>query len=401
MKRVFLIVLDSVGAGALPDAGLFGDEGANTLRSCYNTGRLNIPHMLKMGIGNIDGLSFIGMEPSQNAACAKLAEKSMGKDTTTGHWEIAGLISKSPFPTYPNGFPDELIDEFTSRTGRGVLCNKPYSGTEVIKDYGVEHIKTGKLIVYTSADSVFQIAAHTDVVPLSELYDCCMTARRILTGKNAVGRVIARPFTGKPGKFVRTADRRDFSLEPTKETMLDAIKSAGLDVIAVGKISDIFAGRGITKVVTAHGNPECMAATDRLADDDFNGLAFINLVDYDMVYGHRNNAVGYAQALNEFDRWLGGFVPKMRDEDLLIITADHGCDPGDVSTDHTREYVPMLVYGSAVDPVNLGVRQSFSDIAASVCEYLGVSYTTEGISFLKEIISRENSLYKQNEENHE
>ncbi len=382
MKRVFLIVLDSVGAGALPDADKFGDKGANTLRSCFKTGILNIPNMLKMGLGNIDGLEFLGSTDSQTALCCKLAERSIGKDTTIGHWEIAGIISETPLPTYPNGFPKDIIDAFSAATGRGVLCNKPYSGTEVIKDYGDEHIKTGKLIVYTSADSVFQVAAHEDVVPVEELYDYCRAARAILKGDNAVGRVIARPFVGSSGNYTRTSNRKDFSLEPRGLTMLDAISSQGMDVIAVGKITDIFAGRGITQSLPAHGNEEAMSRTDELVKKDFEGLAFINLVDYDMLYGHRNNAAGYAQALNAFDMWLSGFIPQLRKEDILIITADHGCDPGDVSTDHTREYIPLLAYCDSIIPQNLGIRSSFTDIAASVCKYLGVSFVCEGKSFL-------------------
>lgn len=386
MKRVFLIVLDSVGAGELPDAALFNDTGSNTLKSCYNTGHLVIPNMLDMGIGNIDGLSFLGSRSSQTAACCKLAEKSMGKDTTIGHWEIAGLVSEKPFPTYPNGFPDDVIDEFSRQTGRGVLCNKPYSGTVVINDYGDEHVKTGKLIVYTSADSVFQIAAHEDVVSVETLYEYCRTARKILTGKNAVGRVIARPFVGTSGAYVRTENRKDFSLEPTGRTMLDAISADNKDVVSVGKIADIFAQRGITKAIPAHGNAEAMDGTYELAKTDFEGLAFINLVDFDMLYGHRNNAVGYADALSEFDRWLGKFKELLRPDDILMITADHGCDPATKSTDHSREYIPFLAYGEHVKPVNLGIRSTFSDIAATVCEYLETDFDCPGTSFLQSVI---------------
>ncbi len=386
MKRVFLIVLDSVGCGALPDANLFGDEGTNTLRSCYNTGVLNIPNLQKMGIGNIEGLSFLGETDKPTASVARLREMSMGKDTTTGHWEMAGIISRKPMPTYPEGFSEEILNEFSEKTGRGVLCNLPYSGTDVIRDYGDEHIRTGKLIVYTSADSVFQIAAHTDVVPLEELYRDCRIAREILQGDNAVGRVIARPFTGESGSFTRTADRKDFSLEPTSETMLDALKNAGKDVIAIGKITDIFAACGITKSLLSHGNPECMAATIEAQNMDFEGLAFTNLVDFDMVYGHRNNAVGYATALNEFDSWLGGFINDMKPNDILMITADHGCDPGDVSTDHSREYVPLIVYGENVKPVNMGTLQSFTGIASTVCDYFDVESHFFAESFLNEVL---------------
>ena len=293
---------------------------------------------------------------------------------------------KSPFPTYPNGFPDDVIDEFSRQTGRGVLCNKPYSGTVVINDYGDEHVKTGKLIVYTSADSVFQIAAHEDVVPVETLYEYCRTARKILTGKNAVGRVIARPFVGTSGAYVRTANRKDFSLEPTGRTMLDAISADNKDVVSVGKIADIFAQRGITKAIPAHGNAEAMDATYELAKTDFEGLAFINLVDFDMLYGHRNNAVGYADALSEFDRWLGKFKELLRPDDILMITADHGCDPATKSTDHSREYIPFLAYGEHVKPVNLGIRSTFSDIAATVCEYLETDFDCPGTSFLQSVI---------------
>ncbi|MCD8006306.1 MAG: phosphopentomutase [Oscillospiraceae bacterium] len=386
MKRVFLIVLDSVGCGALPDANLFGDEGTNTLRSCYNTGILNIPNLQKMGIGNIEGLSFLGETGKPTAAVARLREMSMGKDTTTGHWEMAGIISKKPMPTFPNGFSEEILNEFSEKTGRGVLCNLPYSGTDVIRDYGEEHMKTGKLIVYTSADSVFQIAAHTDIVPLEELYEDCRIAREILTGDNAVGRVIARPFTGEPGNFTRTADRKDFSLEPTSVTMLDALKSAGKDVIAIGKITDIFAAKGITKSLLSHGNPDCMRDTIVAQNMDYEGLAFTNLVDFDMVYGHRNNAIGYATALNEFDSWLGGFIKDMKPDDILMITADHGCDPGDVSTDHSREYVPLIVYGEKVEPVNMGTLQSFTGIASTVCDYFDVKSDFYAESFLGDIL---------------
>ncbi|MCD7822863.1 MAG: phosphopentomutase [Oscillospiraceae bacterium] len=386
MKRVFLIVLDSVGCGALPDAALFGDEGTNTLRSCYNTGILNIPNLKKMGIGNIEGLSFLGETDKPTAAVARLREKSMGKDTTTGHWEMAGIVSNKPMPTFPNGFSEEILNEFSEKTGRGVLCNLPYSGTDVIRDYGDEHIKTGKLIVYTSADSVFQIAAHTDVVPLEELYEDCRIAREILTGDNAVGRVIARPFTGESGNFTRTADRKDFSLEPTSETMLDILKASGKDVIAIGKITDIFAAKGITKSLLSHGNPDCMRDTIVAQNMDFDGLAFTNLVDFDMVYGHRNNAIGYATALNEFDSWLGGFIGDMKPDDILMITADHGCDPGDISTDHSREYVPLVVYGEKVNPVNMGTLQSFTGIASTVCDYFNLESSFYAGSFLDEIL---------------
>ena len=371
MKRVFLIVLDSLGAGAAHDAASFGDEGANTLKSIYNTGKLDIPNLKKMGIGNIKGLSFLGKSEDPVASFARLSELSNGKDTTTGHWEIAGLVSKKPFPTYPNGFPDSVIEEFSEKCGRGVLCNKPYSGTEVIKDYGENHVRTGDLIVYTSADSVFQIAAHEDVVPLSELYDACRKAREILSGEHAVARVIARPFKGERGAYYRTPYRHDFSLTPPKATMLDAI-SRKKDVIAVGKINDIFAAQGITRAIETHGNDEGMDKTISLLDEDFNGLVFTNLVDFDTLYGHRNNAEGYAAALNEFDKRLGEFITKMSNDDVLLITADHGCDPGDISTDHTREDVPLLIYSPHLPSVDLGEKRGFTHIAKTVCDMLGI-----------------------------
>ena len=382
MKRVFLIVLDSCGVGALPDASTFGDEGTHTLKSCYDTGKLRVPHLQKLGLGNVQGLEFIGGESSPIAAYGRMAERSNGKDTTTGHWELAGLVSGKPMPTYPNGFPAEILDKFKELTGRGVLCNKPYSGTEVIRDYGDEHVKTGDLIVYTSADSVFQIAAHEEIVPVETLYEYCRIARAILCGEHAVGRVIARPFVGGSGEYTRTANRHDFSLQPPEATMLDALKAADKVVAAVGKITDIFAGRGITHTILTHSNDEGMQATLTVAQRTFEGLCFTNLVDFDMVYGHRNNAIGYTEALNEFDRWLGEFLSQLRNEDLLIITADHGCDPGDVSTDHTREYVPLLVYGGGVEPRDLGTRTTFADVAATVCEYLDVNYKTVGASIL-------------------
>ncbi len=373
VKRVFLIVLDSCGAGALPDAAAFGDEGAHTLKSCYATGKLVVPHLKQLGLGNIEGLSFLGKVSCPLGAYGRMAECSAGKDTTTGHWELAGLPLAHPFPTYPQGFPAEVLGEFSHRIGRDVLCNKPYSGTEVIRDYGDEHVRTGKPIVYTSADSVFQIAAHEAVISVEELYEYCRVARDILCGKHAVGRVIARPFVGEHGQYTRTANRRDFSVEPTGKTMLDALKDAGKDVIAVGKIFDIFAGVGITHKYFTHSNEEGMQKTAQLAEENFEGLCFVNLVDFDMVYGHRNNAAGYAEALSAFDVWLGTFLPKLSEQDVLIITADHGCDPGDISTDHTREYVPVLLVGNAVQPRHIGTRQTFADVAATVCDLLGVT----------------------------
>lgn len=382
MKRVFLIVLDSVGIGQMPDAEKFGDYNCNTLKRISQSNKFNIPNLIKMGIGNVDGVDFLPTVDNPTAAFGRMAEKSAGKDTTTGHWEIAGLVSNSPMPTYPNGFPKEILDEFSRKTGRGILCNKTYSGTEVIADYGQEHLKTGDLIVYTSADSVFQIAAHESVVPVETLYEYCKIAREILVGDHAVGRVIARPFEGEYPNFKRTANRHDFSLKPPTVTMLDAIKNSGKTVFAIGKIHDIFAGVGITEKVFTHSNREGMSETLKAAETDFEGICFVNLVDFDMLYGHRQDIDGYANALSEFDAWLPKFIDKMKHQDILIITADHGCDPGDKSTDHTREYVPLLVYGKGVDPCNLGTRETFADISASVTDYLGVDFKNEGKTFL-------------------
>ena len=387
MRRVFLFVLDSCGAGELPDAAKFGDYNVNTLRSCAGSKLLHIPNMLAAGLGNIDGLDFLGPVKKPGGTYGKLAEASMGKDTTIGHWEIAGVISPDPLPTYPNGFPEEVLQPFREATGRGVLANAPWSGTAVINEYGDEHVKTGDLIVYTSADSVFQIAAHEDVVPVEQLYEYCRIARRILRGKHGVGRVIARPFIGSSGNYTRTANRHDFSLEPPKKTMLDAFRDGGLDSIAVGKIYDIFAGQGTTEHIYTKGNTDGMAKTMAYADKDFHGLCFINLVDFDMLYGHRRNIDGYAAALTEFDGWLAEFMQKMGPEDLVMITADHGCDPAYLATtDHTREYIPLLILGAGVKPVNLGVRPRFADIAATICDIFGLPLDTEGESFKREIL---------------
>lgn len=387
MKRIFLIILDSCGAGAMPDAAEFGDAGCHTLGSIYRDPHFEAVNLKKLGLGNIDGLSFLGTEPEPSGAVARMAEASMGKDTTIGHWEIAGVVSPEPLPTYPQGFPMEILTAFEKATGRGVLCNKPYSGTDVIRDYGPEQLKTGKWIVYTSADSVFQIAAHEDLIPLEELYEACRKARAILTGKHGVGRVIARPYVGSSETgFTRTANRHDFSLTPPAKTLLDAVQAAGLDSIAVGKISDIFAGRGVTEKILTQGNTDGLAKTLTLADRAFHGLCFVNLVDFDMLYGHRNNVPGYAAAVAEFDRWLPQFLEKLQAGDLTMITADHGCDPGDVSTDHTREYTPLIMAGPGVKPVNLGTRESFADIAATIAELLGVDLKTPGQSFAGAIL---------------
>ncbi len=382
MKRVFLIVLDSVGAGAAPDAASFGDEGAHTLRSVARSKCFSVPNLCRMGLGRVEGLEFLGACEQPTAAFGRMRERSMGKDTTIGHWEIAGAISEHPLPTYPNGFPQSLIDEFSRLCGRGVLCNRPYSGTDVIRDYGEEHVKTGKLIVYTSADSVFQIAAHEDVIPPEELYEICRTARRLLRGEHGVGRVIARPFVGdaKQG-FTRTANRKDFSLEPPENLLPDVLLASGLEVISVGKIIDIFAGRGFSEAIRTHSNAEGMQITLELARRDFEGLCFVNLVDFDMLYGHRNDVDGYAAALSAFDAWLPEFLPLLGEDDVLIVTADHGCDPSDASTDHTREYVPLLVYGKRIRPVSLGTRDSFADVAATVACWLNVTAALEGNDF--------------------
>lgn len=388
MKRVFLIVLDSVGIGEMPDAADFGDEDSNTLAAAATSQYFSMPNMKKLGLFNIDGVTCGEKEAEPDGAAARMTEVSKGKDTTIGHWEIAGVVSPEPLPTFPNGFPRELLDTFEKETGRKVICNQPYSGTEVIKDYGREHVETGSLIVYTSADSVFQIAAHEDVVPIEQLYEYCEIARRLCTGKYGVGRVIARPFEGE-WPYKRTSRRHDYSLVPPKATMLDAIKEAGQKVLAVGKINDIFAGQGISEMVRTAGNAEGIDRTIEYLDRDFEGLCFINLVDYDMLYGHRNDVDGYAKALTYFDERLPEILGAMKEEDILMITADHGCDPITPSTDHSREYTPLVMAGARVKAgANLGTRASFADIAATILEYLGVQGEIAGESFLKEIYSK-------------
>ena len=383
MKRVFLIVLDSVGIGAMEDAAEFGDEGTNTLRSAAKSSCFHMPNMEQLGLFNIDGVVWKEGTASPEAAYGRMKEASKGKDTTIGHWEIAGVISKEPLPVYPDGFPEEILDPFIQMTGRGILCNRPYSGTEVIKAFGDEHVRTGKLIVYTSADSVFQIAAHEDVVPVETLYEYCRMARELLRGRHGVGRVIARPFAGESGNYQRTSGRHDYSLEPPAQTMLDVIKNAGLEVIGVGKIRDIFAGQGITSYVYTNGNTDGIAKTIGYLEQDFEGLCFVNLVDYDMLYGHRNDIEGYARALAEFDAALPQIMGKLREEDVLMITADHGCDPGYVvSTDHSREHTPLLIYGKNIKPVNLGTRDTFADIGATVLKLLGIEGNISGQSVL-------------------
>ncbi len=378
-KRVILIVMDSFGCGEAPDAADFNDKGADTLRSCYMNRYFRADNLKKLGLFNIDGIDYAEAEKEPVGAFARLTEASRGKDTIIGHWEIAGIISEKPLPVYPEGFPEDVIREFERQTGRGTLCNKPYSGTVVINEYGDEHMRTGKLIVYTSADSVFQIAAHEELVPLEELYEDCRIARRLLTGEHGVGRVIARPFTGTSGNYKRTSNRHDYSLMPPKTTMLDIIKASGMDSIGVGKIHDIFAGRGLTEYVFSTGNEDGINKTLEYMKKDFNGLLFVNLVDYDMLYGHRRDADGYAKAVAAFDDRLPELYGLMREDDILMITADHGCDPCfTLSTDHTREYVPLLMYGRSITPFNYGTRSSFADIAATILDYLGLKGETAG-----------------------
>ena len=387
MKRVFLMVLDSFGIGQLPDSAAFGDVNVNTLASCAGSPDLKIPNLLAAGLGNIDGVTAVAAAAQPTGAYGRLTERSMGKDTTIGHWELAGQISPDPLPTYPDGFPEEILKPFREQTGRGVLANAPWSGTAVLDAYGQEHMKTGDLIVYTSADSVFQIAAHEEIVPPEQLYEYCRIARKLLQGKHGVGRVIARPFVGQPGSFKRTANRHDFSLEPATVLLPEAVKNAGLASIGVGKINDIFAGVGMTEYVYNQSNLNGLEHTSHYAAKDFTGLCFVNLVDFDAQFGHRRDIDGYARALSEFDAWLPGFLGQLGQEDLLIITADHGCDPGyAATTDHTREYVPVLVLGKQVKPVNLGTRSSFADVAATVAELLGVKLETPGKSFASLIL---------------
>ena len=384
-KRAFLIVLDSVGIGAMPDAYKWGDEGSNTLGVISSHPAFDCPNLTNLGLFAIDG---VGQKtPSTRTCYAKMTEASQGKDTTIGHWEIAGVYSEKPFPTYPDGFPSEVISAFEKATGRGTLCNRTYSGTEVIKDFGEEHIKTGKLIVYTSADSVFQVAAHEDIVPVETLYEYCKKAREILQGEHAVGRVIARPFNGEY-PFKRTPRRHDYSLLPPENTLPNLMKKSGFEVISVGKIYDIFAGVGFTESQPTVSNGDGMDKTVAIAKRGFEGLCFVNLVDFDMTFGHRNDIEGYARAMTEFDKRLGELLPLMQEDDLLIITADHGCDPATPSTDHSREYTPMLAYGKKLKTaVNLGTRDSFADIGATVLEWFGLpTDKVQGKSFLKEIL---------------
>jgi phosphopentomutase len=387
--RVILIVLDSVGVGALDDANLYGDEGSNTLsNTSYAVGGIELKNLYKLGIGNITSIKGTPSNPNPIGVFGKSKEMSKGKDTITGHWEIAGIVLEEPFKTFPNGFPEDLIQEFEKRIGRKVLGNKVASGTEIIKELGEEHIKTGYPIVYTSADSVFQIAAHEEVIPLDELYRICQIARQLLVGKYLVARVIARPFVGKDrNSFVRTYNRKDFAVEPPYNTLLDNIKEAGFECVGIGKIEDIFAKRGLTKSIHTEGNMDGVDKTLKAMDEVDRGLIFTNLVDYDMLYGHRNDPHGYAKALIDFDTRLPEIMEKLKKDDILIITADHGCDPTTPSTDHSREHVPILVYGDNIKKgYDLGTRKSFSDIGQTIAEYLNVKPLRFGESFLKEIV---------------
>lgn len=391
MKRVFLIVLDSVGIGEMPDAVEYGDAGSNTLRAAASSSYYSMPNMERLGLYHIDGLTDLSDKRlTPQAAYARMAEASKGKDTTIGHWEIAGIISEKPLPTFPNGFPQELVEKYEKLTGRKVICNLPYSGTEVLKDYGKEHVETGALIVYTSADSVFQVAAHEDVVPVEELYRYCEIARELLQGEDyGVGRVIARPFTGTYPEYQRTSNRHDYSLVPPKTTMLNQLKDHGFDVIAVGKINDIYAGSGVTSMVRTKDNAAGIEEIIKYTKTEFEGLCFINLVDFDMMYGHRNNVDGYAQALSYFDEHLPRIMDGLQEEDLLMITADHGCDPSTPSTDHSREYTPLIVYGKSIKPnTNLHTKPSFADIGATVVDYFGIKKEIAGDSFLGDILNQ-------------
>lgn len=388
IKRVFWIVLDSFGIGEMPDAHLYKDQGSNTLRAIMDGKNFHIPNLTELGLFNIEGVDLGHKVDNPKASFARMSEASNGKDTTTGHWEMAGIISEKPFPTFPNGFPEEFLKEFSAKIARGVLCNKPYSGTDVINDYGEEHMRTGDVIVYTSADSVFQVAAHNDVISLEELYSICQTARDMLQGEDlAVGRVIARPFVGEVGNFTRTRDRHDYALEPTGPTIMDNLVANDLASIGVGKIYDIFAGKSVEDSYKMEDNKDGMDITIRLMDKDFTGLCFVNLVDFDMIYGHRNDVDGYANAMTEFDQQLGQMMEKLRDDDCVIITADHGCDPSTASTDHSREYVPMLIFGENIkEGVDLKTRDTFADIGKTIGDIFDIKTNIAGKSFYQELI---------------
>ncbi len=392
MKRVILIVLDSVGIGELPDAEFFNDKGSHTLDNTFNACKgLSLPNLKKLGLGNIEGVNSLGKEKCVKGSFGKAMEKSMGKDTITGHWEIAGVITKTPLKTYPNGFPEDIIEEFKEKAKvEGVLGNKVASGTEIIKELGKEHIKTKYPIVYTSADSVFQIAAHEEVIPLDKLYDMCKKAREFLVGDKIIGRVIARPFIGKEGNFTRTSNRHDYALDPFSKTILDYIKENNMEVKSVGKIKDIFNSKGITEGISTKSNMDGVDKTLNFMKEDFSGLIFTNLVEFDMNFGHRNDAIGYGKALEDFDNRMEEIFNAMKKEDILIITADHGCDPTTLSTDHSREYIPILVYGENIkENINIGVQSSFSNIGKTILDYLSIDNNIYGESFLKEILKEE------------
>ncbi len=387
-RRAILLLLDGVGVGELPDAAAYGDEGSNTLVNMAKAvGGLNLPTLQRLGLGNIASIEGVPATVTPLACYGKMREVSAGKDTTTGHWEIAGIIRTKPFPTYPNGFPPEIIEAFEQAIGRKVLGNKPASGTAIIEELGEEHLRTGYPIVYTSADSVFQIAAHEEVVPVETLYHWCAIAREILRGEHEVARVIARPFIGTPGNFKRTPKRKDFSVPPPHPTLLDALTEAGLTVVTVGKVDDIFAGRGVTKAVHTTSNSDGMQRVAALVEEDGFDFLWCTFVDFDTLYGHRNDPHGFAQALQEFDQWLGEFLPKLREGDLLLITADHGNDPTTPSTDHSREYVPLLVWTPTLQQGQpLGVRETFADVTATVADWLRVPWSGPGKSALPDCL---------------
>ncbi len=380
-KRVFLIVLDSFGIGALPDAADFGDEGSHTLRSVASSPSFHAPNLTKLGLFNVEGAEGGESCDAPIAVYGRSGEASRGKDTIVGHWELSGVLSDRPMPTYPDGFPQEILDRLEAETGIGAICNMTYSGTDVIRDYGEEQKRTGKMIVYTSADSVFQVAAHEDVISLETLYAYCEKARDILSGDHAVGRVIARPYVGEHPNYTRTPNRHDYALEAPSATMLDELMRAGYDTITVGKISDIFAGRGVTRSLPTKSNADGLQKVDKVFGEDFHGLCFINLVDFDSKYGHRNDTDGYARAISEFDLWLGGFLTKLKEDDLLIITADHGCDPKTESTDHSREYVPILAYRKGIAPRSIGTRKTFADVGKTICALFEAENALPGESF--------------------
>jgi phosphopentomutase len=387
LNRAILVVLDGVGVGANPDAHAYGDDGANSLEHCAQAvGGLELPNLGRIGLGNITPI--LGTPPAEHAqgSYGRMAETAAGKDSTTGHWEMTGVVLHKPFPTYPHGFPAHLVEQFEKAIGREVLGNKAASGTEIIKELGEEHLRTGRPILYTSADSVFQLAAHQEVIPLEELYQMCRIARGMLTGEHAVGRVIARPFIGTPGNFTRTEHRRDFSLEPLGTTLLDVLKDSGKEVIGIGKIEDLFAGRGLTKRDHTETNKDGMAATLRWLERDFTGLLFVNLVEFDMLWGHRRDSQGYAQALRDVDNWFAQVRQVMRPGDAIFFGADHGNDPTYRGSDHTREHVPLLAYGQPVHAgVNLGTRSTFADLGQTLAQAFVVSPLTAGTSFAHEI----------------